>query len=78
MEVQTDDFFQDMLDSEELYDFSDYHGSHPIQNLINQKFDGDKVQVKQFIDKNKKVAGKMKDESGTYIIESFICLKAKC
>ena len=35
MEVQTDDFFQDMLDSEELYDFSDYHASHPIQNLVS-------------------------------------------
>ena len=62
----------------ELYDFLDYHGSHPIQNLISQKFDGDKVQVKQFIDKNKKVAGKMKDESGTLLLEKFICLKAKC
>ena len=46
MEVQTDDFFQDMLNGGELYDFSDHHGSHPIQNLISQKFNGDKVQVK--------------------------------
>jgi len=57
---QTEDIYQDMHDSNELFDFSEYPQEHFLRN-----------------DGNKKVPGKMKDETHGEPISEFIALRSK-
>ena len=62
-EIETEDFYQDIVDDiEEKFDTSDFPEDHP-SNIPTGK--------------NKKVIGKMKDETGGKIIEELIGLRAK-
>ena len=71
-EIQTNDIFNDMLQSSSDYDFSDYPPTHRCFDDIEDN------KVKQIQKVNKKVIGKFKDELSGITLEEFIGLRPKC
>ena len=76
--IKTENIYMDMVNDCDMYDLSEYEECHPIYDIINEKFNNDKKLIKEFMNKNKKVIGKMKDEHTKNIIYDGIFLKSKC
>ena len=57
LEIQTEDLFKDMLENHELFDFSGYSSEHSMFQGLSSAV------IKNLREKNKKVLGKIKDES---------------
>ncbi|XP_033761561.1 uncharacterized protein LOC117343328 [Pecten maximus] len=58
--IQTDDFYQHMLEDSDLFDTSEFRNDNPLYSI-----------------KNKKVLGKMKDETHCDGIHAFVGFKSK-
>ena len=76
--IKTENIYMDIVNDCDMYDLSEYEECHPIYDIINEKFNNDKKLIKEFMNKNKKVIGKMKDEHTKNIIYDGIFLKSKC
>ncbi len=76
--IKTKNLYKDMVDDSDKYDLSEYAKTHPIYEIVNEKFNNDEIAIEKFMEKNKKVIGKMKDEITNGIITEGFFLKSKC
>ena len=76
--VKTKNFYKDMIEDSHMYDLSEYKEDHIIYDYVNEKFNNDKKLVKEFMNRNKKVPAKFKDENTGGIITNGLFIKSKC
>ena len=76
--IKTENVYRDIVENSDKFDLSEYSKEHPIYDIVKEKFNNDEKLIKEFMNKNKKVIGKMKDENAHGIISEGIFLKSKC
>lgn len=72
--VETDDFYKDLVENEvfrEKWDLSNYKPTHPMFENMSRR------EAISIINKNKKVAGKFKDETSGKIINEYVGIRSK-
>jgi len=69
--IKTDDVYEDMLNDNHLFDFSDYPDDHPCFQSLNQ------IEIQNIKKKNKKIIGKFKDELKGISMEEYVGLRPK-
>jgi len=69
--IETKDFYKDMIEMKDYFDFSNFDKNHKCFNGLNDN------EIEQIIQKNKKVIGKFKDECGGIPPLEFVGLRSK-